>query len=486
MSATFVCPHCGASYPRKPVLVGRAVRCTSCKNAFRLREDGIADAIEMAAAAAPASPPAPPPPPPPPEPAAKPAKAPPRPLIPLTMPSELVAAPKPKAQPAVGSSFALDEEIEVVEVAASVAAAPAKTAAAKSASASPAPASSASAKLSPGGTRESARRPGETTLTSEQQDVRRAMAATLSTSMSAALKAETLKGEAQNAKPAATAEGRVGKIGPAVLTGEGVRTAKVQRIWSLLTVLAIALLGGCGWLVLHRSPARAALEFYSSAVEGVRNRTDRITAIQERAWLIGLPPANLGLPAMSDLGDARIASSQTIKLAAAKPLFAQLKGMVLSTRVPLWLPKAAQQELEGRIEEGMNEKQAVAALLKAGKGAIDAREWQAKLRDAGLGDAGVEALDLLMRGRVKIDPGEKDPAKRRFADLPARLLSGDLPDAIVLTPFYGRKGGMWINRGQAFSLRTVEYHGMLLAFTDPAWPQGVRLLSLSTAMLPGQ
>src|SRR4051812_22101468 len=73
MSATFKCPHCGMSYPVKPVLIGRTVRCTSCKLAFRLREDGIADKVEAEVPPAPpkAPPPLPvvrPPPPPPPPP----------------------------------------------------------------------------------------------------------------------------------------------------------------------------------------------------------------------------------------------------------------------------------------------------------------------------------------------------------------------------------------------------------------------------------
>jgi hypothetical protein len=45
MSDMFACPHCGASYPRKPVLVGKVVRCTKCRNPFKLRPDGIADAV---------------------------------------------------------------------------------------------------------------------------------------------------------------------------------------------------------------------------------------------------------------------------------------------------------------------------------------------------------------------------------------------------------------------------------------------------------
>lgn len=303
------------------------------------------------------------------------------------------------------------------------------------------------------------------------------MAATLATSMSAALQAETLKGEAQNAKPGASTKGRVGKIGPAILTGEGVRTAKLRRTWWLIAIMAIALLGGCSWLVLHRSPARAAIEFYCSAVEGTRNRTDRLAAIQERAWLIALPPAGLGVPAMADMSDARIVAPHLIKLAAAKPLFDEVKGMVLSSRVPLWMPKAGQADLESRIDEGMNEQKAVAALLRAGKGAIDYHDWQQRLQAAGLGADGVEAIDLLLRGRAKA-PGVDAFAKR--------LLSGDLPATIVLTIFFGRKGGMWINGGQHYDRRTVEYKGTLLQFADPGWPAGTKVLNITTAMSAGQ
>lgn len=45
MSQTFNCPHCDAKYPIKAALIGRNVRCTSCKNAFQLQENGIARKI---------------------------------------------------------------------------------------------------------------------------------------------------------------------------------------------------------------------------------------------------------------------------------------------------------------------------------------------------------------------------------------------------------------------------------------------------------
>lgn len=45
MGDSFTCPHCEARYPIKPVLIGRTVRCSACKNPFRLREDGVAEAV---------------------------------------------------------------------------------------------------------------------------------------------------------------------------------------------------------------------------------------------------------------------------------------------------------------------------------------------------------------------------------------------------------------------------------------------------------
>ncbi len=55
MAGSFTCPHCGARYPIQPVLIGRAVRCRSCKQAFCLRADGVAEAVPAPAASAPAA-----------------------------------------------------------------------------------------------------------------------------------------------------------------------------------------------------------------------------------------------------------------------------------------------------------------------------------------------------------------------------------------------------------------------------------------------
>jgi hypothetical protein len=43
---TFACPHCGAVYPFRPVLVDRAVRCTKCTKPFKVRADRTVEKVE--------------------------------------------------------------------------------------------------------------------------------------------------------------------------------------------------------------------------------------------------------------------------------------------------------------------------------------------------------------------------------------------------------------------------------------------------------
>ena len=50
MVDSFSCPHCERAYPVLPTLVGRAVRCSNCKQAFKLGYDGVALKIKAGAA----------------------------------------------------------------------------------------------------------------------------------------------------------------------------------------------------------------------------------------------------------------------------------------------------------------------------------------------------------------------------------------------------------------------------------------------------
>lgn len=452
MSATFACPHCGASYPRKPVLVGRAVRCTTCKNAFRLREDGIADKVEMDPV--PAAPP-------PPVVAAQPqvvsqpalaAQPAPSPLPKPEMPAKPGA---PKLQ-STGWGLNLEVEEPMVQAPASVPTPP------PAAIPSPLPKDGIPA------SRKSER------MTAQQMDARRAMSATLASSMSEALKSEAVKREVQGEKAKAKVEGRVGKIGPAVLTGQGVEEARSSRLM-LLGFIAFLLLGaGAYWLLFTNSPERAALETYAGEVESARIRAgERVQAIQERAWLTGLPPAYVGVPPLIDLRDARIGSSHAINLTHAKELFTALKGLVAVEPGPVWVPPDRLNEVEDLRRPEQKPEAFVAAVMKKEKKAVSHPALLEALVKTGMSKEDAAVVDLFLRGRT--DPGGGNAiAKRWFA--------GDVPATMHITRFTGNHGLMLLSRGQSFKTAEVEYDGQLVRFIGEGWLPQWKVLTIETKL----
>lgn len=502
MSATFACPHCGASYPRKPVLVGRAVRCTTCKNAFRLREDGIADKVELEAPA-PAQP--------------TPAPAVPTPAPPPVAPASNAPAPQPEApaKPAgpklASTGWGLDLDVEVEEPRAPAPAAKTPT------PAGPPPASFKSP-LPKDATVPASRKSER--MTAQQLEARRAMAATLSTSMSEALKSEAVKREEQGEKAAkAKTEGRVGKIGPAVLTGQGVEEARNSRLF-LLGTLGVLLLGvGLYWLLFTDSPERAGINAYTAEVDPARIRSgERVRAIQERAWLIGLPPAQVGVPPLIDMRDARIGSTRTINLGAAKELFASLKGLVPVEPGPVWVPPDRLAAVEEVRRPDQKPEAFIAAVLKREKKAVSNPAFLDELAKTGMSKEDADIIDLFIRGRTPdaekpaaIAPTAEVEAKPEAADKPEvadktavtatpapspaitsspdhpnaiakRWMDGDVPTSMQVTRFFGNRGTMLLSRGQGFKTADVEYDGRLVRFTGPGWPQEWKVLSISTKM----
>ncbi len=450
MSATFGCPHCGASYPRKPVLVGRAVRCTTCKNAFRLREDGIADKVEMdpAPAAAVVAVPAARTLPAQPAPATYPTPA------PLPKP-EAPAKPSAPKQPSTGWGLNLEVEEPVVQ------GAPAPKAAAL-ATPPPAPPKDMPA------TRKSER------MTAQQMDARRAMSATLASSMSEALKSEAVKREVQGEKVKAKVEGRVGKIGPAVLTGQGVEEARSSRLMLLGFLLFLGLGAGVYWLLFAHSPERAALEAYAGEVESARIRAgERVQAIQERAWLVGLPPANVGVPPLVDLRDARIGSPRTINLIPAKELFASLNGLVVVEPGPVWVPADRLVAIDDLRRPDQKPEAFVAAVVKKEKRAISHPAVLEALVKTGMSKEDADIVDLFLRGRT--DPsGGNAIAKRWFA--------GEVPTNLQISRFFGSRGLMLLSRGQSFKTAEVEYDGQLVRFNGEGWPAQWKVLTITTKL----
>jgi hypothetical protein len=356
-------------------------------------------------------------------------------------------------------------------------------------------------------------------------EARRAMAATLSTSMSAALKSEAVKREEQGEKAKAKAEGRVGKIGPAVLTGEGVQEARSRRLF-LLGTLGVLLLGaGVYWLLFTDSPERAGLNAYTAEVEPSRIRAgQRVVAIQERAWLTGLPPAFVGTPPLIDMRDARIGSTRTINLSAAKELFASLKGLVPVEPGPVWVPPERVAAVDDLRRPDQKPEAFIAAVLKREKKAISHPAFLGELAKTGMSPEDAEVVDLFIRGRTGTNnaadtaTNESKPAETKPAEVessataatsapttpaPAkpsvtatppraddgphnaivkRWIAGDLPTSMQVTRFSGNRGTMLLSRGQSFKTADVEYDGKLVRFTGTGWPEEWKVLSISTKM----
>ncbi len=447
MSATFACPHCGATYPRKPVLVGRAVRCTTCKNAFCLREDGVADPITMGEPSVTQQQPT--------TPAAEPVA----PTV-VAKPQAHTPPPANKPPPSLNKGWGLDLEVE------EPAAPAAQTAPA------PEPATKNKTAVIPSSSRKSEK------LTAQQSDARREMAATLASSMSEALKSESVKREEQSAKTKVKkAEGQVGKIGPAVLTGQGVEEARDRRNFILYGLAVVVVIAGLWWLIFTNSPQAAAIAAFTAEVDTQRIRNgQRVQAIQERAWLVGLPPANIGVPPVIDMHDARIGSARSVQIAAGAEVFAAIKDLVPVEPGPVWVPADRVTELDQYRSENQKEKEFIDIVLKREKKAVSHPALLEKLQQlTGMDADDAKLIDLFIRGRTSVE-GSNDIIKRWIA--------GDVPVKCEILRFTGNKGLMLLSRGQSFKTNEITYEGQLLRFIGPGWPEEWKVLTLTTALKP--
>ena len=424
MSATFVCPHCGASYPVKPVLVGRAVRCTTCKHPFKLRADGIADKVVDPPAAAPAPAPA---------------------------PTPVVTAP----------ALAVSRNLPPLPPAAPTPLVPSAT--------------SAPAQRPPTGS--VARGSRTERLNRQQEDARKAMAATLSNAASAALSAETVKREAEAetkalrkkvaAKPGTAAgEGRVGDIGPVVLTGTGQREHRNRLVWLLGAIAAVGAVYGRVLLISLKSPQRRALMHYASLVEDDRTRHPaRIPAIQERAWVVGVP-------ALTDLGRLNLGQTRTIPFLPAREVIARLKGLTYQAANKLWVAP----ERLAEVDKWWNPRKDRAAnlTLLAGRKVpvLDQRLVATDLEAAGWNADDVDLFLQLVQAHTDRS-GANWIAKKLFA--------GELPEAIEVTSFAGAKASQLVDIGRAYKSLEVDYSGRLLRFVGDGWPGECKVLEITTA-----
>lgn len=450
MSGTFACPHCGATYPRKPVLVGRAVRCTTCKNAFRLREDGIADMIEMPApGAASATVPTPTVQPDPPvqaQPESPPASIPP-------IPVRIIQAPPPTQSLDLTPSNAHPLL--------------------------PAQKPPSTSTALPTASQTSGGR--SVRLTAQQLQARRSMAATLTSSITAALKSDSVNSEAKEerknrtTRAAKTKEGEnsVGAIGPAVLSGAGDQESKAKRKMLLGCLTVVVVVVAAAWFLLQTSLEQQAIEdFCIIQPSRIKTTGDRYSAIQSNAWFIALPPSGLGVIPLVDLGKVRIQKPQILNLAAGSHVFSELlKGLEPLSDGSAWVTPAMSGEKEETKQDKTptGKKNEVPAKTVA-KRMVLRKEVEAALSKAGFDKDDLEVVMMILLGRTAID-GSNDIAQR--------LRSGSLPLKTELVTFTGRDGAILL-RGQNKSLRT-DYEGKLLRFHGEGWPLDWKVLVITTA-----
>jgi len=422
MSGTFPCPHCGAQYPRKPVLVGKTVRCTSCKNAFILRENGIADKVQ----------PAP---------------------LPIAAPTPTPEAPaRPSASVPAVSSPSPSAPVPAVSVP------------------TPAPAPSQGTSL-----------PSRRALTQKAEATRRAMAATLSGAMSGALAAESVKREdekrvaeekrkARQQEAAAPGEAGQGKLKPAVLTGEGERNARISQQNWLIGIGLLVVIGSLVWLIGHAGPKDAALLEFTRPPENRVTGGMRVRQIQERALLLARGPGGAGVAAFVELGRARYGDVQTINGSAFAPSLATISGFKYFNDHAVWT-SPGDRDLFLKVMSSIRDpaKQFADAAAKAKLKYVYHQDLVAAWKAAGLNEEALGILTALLIGET--NSGSNDIAQR--------LTSGKLPTAIEWVPFSGAKGTYLIDIGNQTKYKETPYRGKLLRVLGEGWPSRWKVYELS-------
>lgn len=493
------------SYPARPVLVGKAVRCKGCRNGFVLQADGVATKIQepppsqvtvsqVSAAAAPPpavtpKPPAPPPAVVPPKPPAPPAAAP-RPSPPA-QPSKPPAPaapdddvldltpepPKPKPRPAPApvvppaprpAAPALEVEDVVVlakkSLADDVVVPPKPMEAASVQTPKPAPAAAP-----PKSERVAKRK------TEHLEAARAQMAAQLADIQQKAAESEVAKREERKseriAKSGGTATPSSGdakrSARHAILTGEGERRHRETRLWWVWLGAAAAIVLLLMFVFNLSSATREALQRYAAPVEAEQNRYPLLgDVLRARAWLATAKSMGNGPLLATDLSDASFGAERAIAFEPLAAQLAELKGLRLDENLGLWVAPADLDKVRALVA-GRTGVEAAKALIPAKvRHAVHSQVVQ-KLA---LSDEDtVIVLDLL----TGVAPRDGEPITKRILDL------GELPDRVVVRPFRGRRGSMLVDIGRP-PYKPVQgaYFGVILRFEGARWPIGWRVLHL--------
>ncbi len=415
---TFPCPWCGMSYPAKPVLVGRAVRCKGCRNGFVLQADGVATQIQEPPPTTVSGPQVP---------AAAEPPAPPRPRTPVqTLAPAPTPAPKPSAAAATPSPM------------------PAK----------------ATERISKRKT--------------EQLEAARAqMAAQLAVITQQAAAAEVAKSVER--KSERVTRGGTGTPSSdskrpsreAILTGEGHRQHQELRLWWLWLGVSAAVILLLVFVFSLTSATREALQRYAAPVEAEQNRYPLLgDVLRARAWLTSAQSMPGGPVLATDLSDASFGAERTIEFAPLRDKLATLKGMRFDAALGLWLAPADLDKARAAAA-GLNGNEAIKAVAAA---KVRCLVHSQLVQQLGLPEEDLVVLLDLLTG---VSPPDGEPIAARLLDL------GELPDRVVVRTFRGRQGSMLVDIGRP-PYRSVQglYTGTILRFEGARWPIGWRVLQL--------
>lgn len=453
--ASFACPWCGASFPFKPEVVGKPVRCPKCKNALVVQADGTARKLQAAAAPAAAAPAAARTPP---APAAKGATAP---RAASGAPARAPAAPaaaRAPAQPAApvpprpqaSSSPAPAKPDDNIDFDAGLPSTPASPPAA----------------VQPKTTRTIKRK------SEHMEAVRQQLSASLKDLQDKAAASEVAKREEKRLTDRIARPGAKGKDAKrevqAVLTGEGEREGRRLAWWILgaACVLALAL---AWWIIASLPDARRdALAAYAAPVPPAQNRYPALgNAARARAWLAGAPSMPQGPAIAIDLDDARFGEERRIDLGPRADSIRALKGLQYDAERGLWYPAAE----AARVAELVGPRRGAAAVKALAAARIKAIDHEELVRGWNLGaDDAALLLDLLLG----TPPADGWPVGVRMRE------RGEVPNQLVVLPFAGERGVLLTDRGHPPYVRHQgPYRGALLRIEGADWPRGWRLLYLA-------
>lgn len=477
---TFPCPWCGMSYPGRPVLVGKAVRCKGCRNGFVLQADGVATKIQeppptqatvsqVSAAAVPPpavippKPPAPQPVAPRPSPPAQPSKPPASAAAPDDDVLDLTPEPpKPKPKPAPVPPPTPRPAAPALEVEEVVVLSP-KPPAEVIQTPRPAPAAPPKSERVP------------KRKTEHLEAARAQMAAQLADIQQKAAESEVAKREERKseriAKGGGTATASSGDAKRssrhAILTGEGERHHREMRLWWVWLGVAAAVVLLLMFVFNLSSSTRETLQRYAAPVEAEQNRYPLLgDVLRARAWLATAKSMRSGPLLATDLSDASFGAERAIAFEPLATAITELKGLRLDDDLGLWLAPADLDKARA-LAAGRTGAEAAKSLVAARmRHAVHSQVVQ-KLA---LSDEDAVIVFDLLTGTA---PRDGEPITKRILDL------GELPDRVVVRPFRGRRGSMLVDIGRP-PYKPVQgaYSGVILRFEGGRWPIGWRVLHL--------